>query len=89
MSLFEKLLGRKPLPFPQFCEIVRQGVRKARPTARIQPTENGFMLNLDNEPINCHLRSLYAAYQKTPGDKDAIIGQWIQALLTPVPDHNW
>jgi hypothetical protein len=89
MRLFDRLLGSKILPFPQFCEVVRQAVRKTRPEARIQSTENGFQLDLEGEPVTCHLRGLYGAYQKTPGDQDVLIKQWISALLTPVPVHDW
>ncbi len=85
------LFGKgKPVPFAEFRDMVRQAVRKAEPTAKMEPTEKGFHLRIEGKPLlTCNLQNLYNAYSKEPGAKDALIQNWLDTLIVEVPEHSW
>ncbi|HLV78854.1 MAG TPA: hypothetical protein VKT32_01195 [Chthonomonadaceae bacterium] len=86
IGLFQK---NKAVPFNQFRDMVRLEVRRNSPGIRVENTENGFIINLDGAPIACNLRNLYAAYCKHPTDRHALITNWMNSLITEVPEHTW
>lgn len=91
MKLFGVSLGKqKPVPFLQFRDFVRLAVRKNAPGAKIEPTDAGFILRLEgHNPITCNLRNLYNAYCKNTGERDVLIRQWMDSLITEVPEQPW
>jgi hypothetical protein len=90
MKLFGLFGKEKPVSFEQFRDMVRQAVRKNAPGAVVEANANGFNLRIEGRPpVNCNLRNLYATYSKMPGERDAIIQNWLDTLITEVPDHTW
>jgi hypothetical protein len=77
--------------FDEFRDYVRKEVRRAAPEARLEPNNDGFMFRPteDEEPVVCNLRNLYAAYAKDPGNRDAIVRNWLDTLVMEVPDQTW
>ena len=90
MKLFGMFGKDKPVAFPEFRDMVRQAVRRARPDAVISPIETGLRLTEPGQrPIDCNLKNLYSTYAKSPGEADALIKQWMDTLIAEVPEHTW
>ncbi|MBC7529635.1 MAG: hypothetical protein H7308_19075 [Chthonomonadaceae bacterium] len=90
MNLFGMFGKGKVVSFPEFREVVRGAVRKAEPTARMEPTEKGFHLRMDGKPVmTCNLQNLYNQYSREPGARDALIQNWLDTLIVDIPDHTW
>lgn len=90
MNLFG-LFGRsKPVSFEQFRDMVRQAVRRSAPHVTVEAHPNGFTLRWEGRmPVTCNLRNLYASYVRSPDQKDALIQNWLDSLITEVPEHTW
>ena len=88
MNLFG-IFGKKAIPFNDFRSYVRQVVRQNAPKSKTDLTDNGFILTIDGTPIACNLRNLYTAYSRSPRDRDSIVKQWLDALVTEVPEQTW
>lgn len=91
MNFFGLTIGKeKPMPFPQFRDLVRLSVRRAVPNAKIEPRDVGFVLIQEGRPpTTCNLRSLYLEYTRLPSDRDMMIQRWIGTLTMEIPDHSW
>jgi hypothetical protein len=90
MNLFGLFGKEKPVSFEQFRDMVRQAVRRNASNATIEPNPNGFTLRMeDRPPVTCNLRNLYATYSKAPKEKDVIIQNWLDSVVTDVPEHTW
>ena len=91
MNLFGLTIGKeKPMPFPQFRDHVRLSVRRAVPSAKLDPRDFGFVLIQEGRaPTTCNLRSLYLEYTRLPSDRDMMIQRWISSLTMEIPDHSW
>lgn len=90
MNLFGLFGKEKPVSFEQFRDMVRQAVRHNAPNVSVEANQNGFTLRWEGRmPVACNLRNLYAAYAKSPKEKDTIIQNWLDSLITEVPEHTW
>jgi hypothetical protein len=91
MKLFGMLGKEKPVPFPQFRDIVRLAMRRSHPGATAQNSDNGFVLTLNGKSHNCNLRQLYNDYCKTPREREALIQRYLDTFVTNLepPEHGW
>lgn len=90
MKLFGLSVGKeKPVPFPQFRDMVRLTVRREHASAAIENTDAGFNLTLDGRTQTCNLRALYARYSKNPEQCQALIRSFIDSLTVDVTAHPW
>lgn len=90
MKLFGMLRKEKPVPFPQFRDMVRLAVRRSNPGCTAQNTDNGFILTpTSGRQQECSLRALYADYCKNPGNREVLIQNYIDNLITETPEHGW
>jgi hypothetical protein len=90
MKLFGLFGKGKPMPFPQFRDMVRLAARRSLPGVKIENSETGLILMTpDNKAIACNLRQLYNNYCKTPGDRDLLISQWVDTLVNEPPEQTW
>ncbi|HEV2472245.1 MAG TPA: hypothetical protein VGS41_06240 [Chthonomonadales bacterium] len=72
--------------------MIRLEVRRSSPGARVEKTEDGFIVTGVDRPTACNIRSLYLEYCKKPADRDALVHHWMTTLrthLTEVGDQPW
>lgn len=89
MKLFGLFNKEKPVAFPQFRDTVRLAVRRQFPGVQLEITESGFVISMEDTPVACNLRNLYAEYCKAPETRDALIQNWLKSLIFDVPQQSW